>query len=58
MEKVASFMAKGKDVRKGDWDASEVNVINSLHLLTAKPMVYLCNVSEDDYIQGTNNNPW
>ncbi|OAD71408.1 hypothetical protein PHYBLDRAFT_57893 [Phycomyces blakesleeanus NRRL 1555(-)] len=54
VEKVADFMAKGNDVRKGDWNAPEVQVINTLHLLTAKPMVYLCNMSEQDYCKGTN----
>ncbi|KAG0165242.1 hypothetical protein DFQ30_008721 [Apophysomyces sp. BC1015] len=56
VEKVAEFMAQGNDVRKGEWSASEANVINSLHLLTAKPMVYLCNMSLDDYV--VNDNPW
>ncbi|CEG64981.1 Putative GTP-binding protein YchF [Rhizopus microsporus] len=50
IEKVAEFMAKGRDVRKGEWTVPEVNVINTLHLLTAKPMIYLCNVSEEEYI--------
>jgi obg-like ATPase 1 len=52
VEAVAEFMAKGRDVRKGDWSALEVNVINGLHLLTAKPMVYLCNTSEQEYVEG------
>ncbi|KAF7721403.1 hypothetical protein EC973_004733 [Apophysomyces ossiformis] len=56
VEKVAEFMAKGNDVRKGEWTATEVHVINSLHLLTAKPVVYLCNMSLDDYVIG--DNPW
>ncbi|KAL1931201.1 hypothetical protein VTP01DRAFT_10338 [Rhizomucor pusillus] len=58
VEKVANFMAKGNDVRKGDWNAAEVDVINSLHLLTAKPVVYLCNMSEDDYLNDPSSNPW
>ena len=54
VENLASFMAQGKDVRKGDWTNAEVNTINSLHLLTAKPMVYLANTSEKDAIRGEN----
>ncbi|KAI9321686.1 GTP-binding protein YchF [Dichotomocladium elegans] len=50
LEKVANFMAQGNDVRKGEWTVPEANVINTLHLLTAKPMVYLCNIGEDDYL--------
>lgn len=49
-------MAKGRDVRKGEWSSAEINIINSLHLLTAKPMIYLVNTSEKDYI--SNNNKW
>lgn len=54
MESLAEFMAKGKDVRKGDWSSTQVNIINSLHLLTAKPMIYLVNTSEKDYISTEN----
>lgn len=53
IEQIANFMASGtRDVRKGDWDLQQAQVINSLHLLTAKPMVYLCNVSLDQYLAG------
>lgn len=54
VENLAEFMAKGRDVRKGDWNTTEVGVINGLHLLTAKPMIYLVNTSEQDYIEGNN----
>lgn len=54
MEGLAEFMAQGKDVRKGDWSSAEINTINSLHLLTAKPMVYLVNTSEKDYVSKEN----
>lgn len=47
-------MAKGRDVRKGEWSSAQVNVINSLHLLTAKPMIYLVNTSEKDYVSQEN----
>ncbi|KAI9246686.1 GTP-binding protein YchF [Phascolomyces articulosus] len=57
VEKVGNYVGQSNDVRKGDWTAAEVNIINSLHLLTAKPMIYLCNVGEDDYLQG-GKNPW
>ncbi|KAI8997177.1 GTP-binding protein YchF [Pilobolus umbonatus] len=57
VKRVAEFMEKGNDVRKGAWTPSEVNVINSLHLLTAKPMIYLCNISEDDYVH-LDENEW
>ncbi len=38
-------MQDGKDVRLGDWSAREIEVLNSWQLLTAKPVVYLVNMS-------------
>ncbi|KAI7821561.1 GTP-binding protein YchF [Gamsiella multidivaricata] len=43
-----------KDVRCGDWNNKEVEVINPLMLLTAKPVIYLVNLSETDYIRKKN----
>ncbi|CAO3646112.1 unnamed protein product [Cunninghamella echinulata] len=58
IEQVAKYLSTGNnDIRKGQWDAQQVNVINTLHLLTAKPMVYLCNISMDDYLE-QNENQW
>lgn len=58
IEQVAKYLSDGKyDIRKGQWDPQQINVINTLHLLTAKPMVYLCNISMDDYLQ-QNENKW
>jgi obg-like ATPase 1 len=42
---------QNKDVRDGDWSGKEIEVINPMQLLTAKPVVYLCNLSERDYIR-------
>ncbi|KAJ3734196.1 P-loop containing nucleoside triphosphate hydrolase protein [Lentinula guzmanii] len=43
-----------KDVRKNDWNGKEIDVVNSLQLLTAKPVTYLVNLSEKDYIRKKN----
>lgn len=42
------------DVRKKNWGNKEVEVINSLLLLTAKPVIYLINLSEKDFIRQKN----
>jgi len=47
-------LKEGKDVRTGDWKASEVEWINPLLLLSAKPIVYLVNMSERDFIRKRN----
>ncbi|RKP09118.1 GTP-binding protein YchF [Thamnocephalis sphaerospora] len=53
--KVLEFLeGTGKDVRKGDWSNKEVEIINTLHLITAKPVIYLVNLSEKDYIRKKN----
>jgi len=46
--------AGGRDVRLGDWTAREIEVLNGWQLLTAKPVVYLVNVSEKDYARKKN----
>ncbi|BGP14669.1 hypothetical protein JCM10213_001621 [Rhodosporidiobolus nylandii] len=43
-----------KDVRKGTWNNKEIDIINDLLLLTAKPVTYLVNLSERDYIRKKN----
>ncbi|KAK3941514.1 putative gtp-binding protein [Diplogelasinospora grovesii] len=54
IEKILAWLKDGKDVRKGNWGPKEVEVINPLFLLTAKPVVYLVNLSEKDYIRKKN----
>jgi len=54
VEKVLEMLKDGKDVRKGDWAPKEVETINPLFLLSAKPVVFLVNLSEKDYIRQKN----
>jgi len=54
LEKVLQWINDGNDVRKGNWGPKEVEVINPLFLLTAKPVVYLINLSEKDYVRKKN----
>ncbi|KXN84568.1 Obg-like ATPase 1 [Leucoagaricus sp. SymC.cos] len=43
-----------KDVRKVGWTNKEIDVVNSLQLLTAKSVTYLVNLSEKDYLRKKN----
>ncbi|KAG1450809.1 hypothetical protein G6F56_008245 [Rhizopus delemar] len=54
VNKVLEWVQEGKDVRHGDWSNKEVDVINGLHLITAKPVIYLANLSEKDFIRKKN----
>eukprot|EP00002_Diphylleia_rotans_P009373 TRINITY_DN194_c0_g1_i1.p1 TRINITY_DN194_c0_g1~~TRINITY_DN194_c0_g1_i1.p1 ORF type:complete len:395 (+),score=106.51 TRINITY_DN194_c0_g1_i1:85-1269(+) len=49
MKKVYEWVKAGNQVRFGEWKAAEVEFINPHQLLTAKPVIYLTNLSEDDY---------
>jgi obg-like ATPase 1 len=49
-------LKSGKFVKDGEWKASEIDMLNSHSYLTAKPIVYLVNISEDDYKK--KKNPW
>jgi len=52
--RVLEHLQSGKDVRIGDWGNVDVEAINKLNLVTAKPMIYLVNLSEKDYIRKAN----
>jgi len=43
-----------KQVRFADWDTREIEVLNKHLLITSKPMIYLVNLSEKDYIRKKN----
>lgn len=40
-EKLLAWLKDGKDVRSGEWKALDVEFINTMQLLSAKPVVYL-----------------
>lgn len=54
-KRVLEHLENNKRVVNGEWKDDDIDVINSMKLLTAKPSVYLVNVSEEDYITGTEN---
>lgn len=49
--KVLELLDSERRVANGVWNNEEVEVINNMALLTAKPCVYIANVSEDDYLE-------
>lgn len=53
--KVQDLVCKQKkQARFGEWSAADIEVLNKHLLLTAKPMIYLINLSETDYIKKKN----
>jgi GTP-binding protein YchF len=47
-EKVLPWLEAGKPVRAGTWTEAEAEVLGRLFLLTAKPVLYVANVGQDD----------
>lgn len=56
IERIKSSMEQGIPVRSLSFDEEEMQYIKQLFLLTSKPALYVCNVSEDDLISGIENN--
>ncbi|KAJ8140457.1 hypothetical protein OY671_006354 [Metschnikowia pulcherrima] len=54
LEKISDLLYSGRKVASEEWTEEEIDIINPLNLLTAKPTVVLLNVNPKDYI--TNNN--
>lgn len=54
LKKVQGVFEQKKAVRFGTWDAKEVEELNKHLFITAKPVIYLVNLSEKDYIRKKN----
>jgi len=54
MQKALQMLNDRTQIRLGDWKPTDVETINSLSLLTSKPVVYIVNMSEKDYIKKGN----
>lgn len=52
--KVKEWVESKKDVREGEWSGKDVEVLNRVQLLSAKPVVYLVNLSKPDFIAKKN----
>jgi len=51
MTKIEEVLNNRKQIRLEEWKANEIEVLNTLQLLTAKPVVYVVNMSEKDYFK-------
>ena len=48
------LLESGKAVRHGSWNEKEIEILNKHLFLTSKPLVYLVNLTELDYIRKKN----
>ena len=54
LTKVMEGFNEGKMVKDAVWSNTEIELLNKWLFLTAKPIVYLINLSEADYIRKKN----
>ncbi|ESW97265.1 hypothetical protein KL918_000872 [Ogataea parapolymorpha] len=54
VEKIIELLESGQRVYNQNWTAKEIEIINTMFLLTAKPTIYLINLSERDYVRKKN----
>jgi len=54
LKKVEELLANKKCVRQVIWDAKEIEILNEHLFLTSKPVIYLVNLSEKDYLRKKN----
>ncbi|KAI5960809.1 uncharacterized protein KGF55_004379 [Candida pseudojiufengensis] len=54
LEELSDSLYNGVKIINGDWNDEEIEFINTLNLLTAKPTVYLLNVSKEEYLNQKN----
>ena len=57
LKKLIDHLEKGLPARSVEInDESEQEIINTTALLSAKPVIYACNMSEDDFVSGIDSN--
>ena len=55
LSRVMTFLEEGKSARAMDLDEDEAQFVETLNLLSYKPIIYVANVSEDDAAAGDDN---
>jgi GTP-binding protein YchF len=52
MKKVLDVLQEGRPARLVELEGEEADIINELQLITSKPILYACNVNEDEAVNG------
>ncbi|MPL99322.1 Ribosome-binding ATPase YchF [bioreactor metagenome] len=58
MEKVKVHLEQNLPIRTLEVTEEEEELIKGLFLITSKPVLYACNISEDDMMEGNTNNEY
>ena len=54
LQRVEVLLKATKNVRDGEWSAKDIEWLNNHNFITAKPVVYIVNISEEDYVKKKN----
>ena len=56
LERLQAHLEEGKSARGFDFTEDELSWIHDMHLLSAKPVIYAANMSEEDFRNGVDKN--
>ena len=56
LKRLAAALENGIPARAVETDESEAEILSSIALLSSKPVIYACNMSEDDFSNGIETN--
>lgn len=56
LDRLIKEMEQGKTARAVEMDEEEKDFLKEVSLLTDKPVIYACNMGEDDFLDGIDNN--
>lgn len=57
LRRLLEHLESGKPARSIERDEQEDEILSTIALLSAKPVIYACNMSEQDFIDGIEQNP-
>lgn len=57
LNRLKEHLENGKSARAFEMTDDEKEIISAIPLLSAKPVIYAANLSEDDFLNGIENNP-
>ena len=56
LTRLTAHLEEGKPARSVDMDDDEKEILKTIALLSSKPVIYACNMSEDDFTSGIESN--
>lgn len=57
LKRLRSELENGVNARAVDMDDEEREILSTIDLLSSKPVIYACNMSEEDFAKGITDNP-